>query len=77
LRISEKRVLRQIFGLKREEVTGGWRKLREELNNFYPSPCIIRMMESRRMRLMGPVACTGENLYKILVRKPDGKRSLG
>jgi hypothetical protein len=51
LRVFENRLLRRIFGLKRDEVTGGWRKLHnEELRNFYSSPSIIRMIESRRMR---------------------------
>jgi hypothetical protein len=51
LRILENRVLRRIFGSKRDEVTGGWRKLHnEELHNLYPSPSIKRMMKSRRMK---------------------------
>jgi hypothetical protein len=50
LRIFENRVLRRIFGLERNEVTGGWRKLHnEELHNFYSSPSIIRMIKSKRM----------------------------
>jgi hypothetical protein len=50
-RVFEKRVLRRIFGPKRDEVTGDWRKLHnEELHNLYSSPNIIRMIESRRMR---------------------------
>jgi hypothetical protein len=50
-RVFENRVLRRIFGPKREKVTAGWRKLHiEELHNFYPSPDIIRMIKSRRMR---------------------------
>jgi hypothetical protein len=60
-------------------VTVGWRKLHdEELHNLYSSPNIIRMMKSRRMRWAGLVARMGEkrNAYKILVGKPDGKRSL-
>jgi hypothetical protein len=49
--VFEKRVLRRIFGLKRDEVTGGWRKLHnEELHNLYSSPSIIRMIKSRRMK---------------------------
>jgi hypothetical protein len=49
--VFENRVLRRIFGSKRDEVTGGWTKLHnEELRNFYSSPSIIRMTESRRMR---------------------------
>jgi hypothetical protein len=51
LRVFENRVLRRIFGPKRDEVTGGWRKLHtEELHNVYSSPSIIRMIKSRRMR---------------------------
>jgi hypothetical protein len=57
LRVSENRVLRRIFGPKRDEVTGGWRKLHiEELRNLYSSPSIIRMIKSRRMRWAGHVA---------------------
>jgi hypothetical protein len=49
LRVFENRVLRRIFGPKRDEVTGGWRKLHnEELNNFYSSPSIIRMIKIGR-----------------------------
>jgi hypothetical protein len=78
--VFENRLLRRIFGPKRDEVTGGWRKLHnEELHNLYSSPSIIRMIESRRMRWAGHVARRGEkrNAYRILVRKPDGKRPLG
>jgi hypothetical protein len=54
------RVLRRIFGPKRDEVTGGWTKqLNEELHNLYSSPSIIRMIKSRRMRLAGYVARMG------------------
>jgi hypothetical protein len=73
-------VLRRIFGSKRDEITGGWRKLHdEELHNFYSSPSIIRMMKSRRMRWAGHVARMGEkrNGYKIFVGKPEGRRLLG
>jgi hypothetical protein len=59
--VIENRVLRRIFGLKRNEVTGGWRKLRnEELRNLYSSPSIIRIINSRRMRWAGYVARMGE-----------------
>jgi hypothetical protein len=52
LRVFENRVLRRIFGPKRDEVTGGWRKVRnDELHNLFSSPSIIRMIKSRRMRL--------------------------
>ncbi|PNF22492.1 hypothetical protein B7P43_G14846, partial [Cryptotermes secundus] len=77
---EEHRVLRRIFGLKRDEVTGGWRKLHnEELHNLYSSPSIIRMIESRRMRWVGHVARMGEtsNVCKILVVKPEGGRPQG
>jgi hypothetical protein len=53
----ENRVLRRIFALKRDEVTGGWRKLHNELLNLYSSQSIIRMTKSRRMRWGGKVAC--------------------
>jgi hypothetical protein len=78
--VFENRVLRGIFGPKRDEVTGEWRKLHnEELHNLYSSPDIIRQVKSRRMRRAGHVACMGEErkVYKVLVGKPEGKRSLG
>jgi hypothetical protein len=51
LRVFENRVLRRVFGPKRDEVTGDWRKLHnEELHNLDSSPNIIRMIKSRRMR---------------------------
>jgi hypothetical protein len=68
--------MRRIFGPKRDEVTGGWRKLHnEELHNLYSSPSIITMIKSRRMRWTGHVARMGErrNAYRILVGKPGGK----
>jgi hypothetical protein len=80
LRVFKNRVLRRIFGPKRGEVTGGWRKLRkEELHNLYSSPSIIRMVKSRRMRWSGHVAQMDEkrNAYMILVRKSEGKRPVG
>jgi hypothetical protein len=84
LRVFENRVLRRIFGSKRDEVTGGWRKLRDEqLHNLYSSPNITRIIKSRRMRWAGHIARIGEerkkkkNSYRILVGKPDGKRPLG
>jgi hypothetical protein len=73
-------VLRKIFGPKRDEVIGGWRKLHnEELQNLYCSPSIIRIIKSRRMRWAGHVARKGVtgNAYRILVGKPGGKRPLG
>jgi hypothetical protein len=72
-------VLRRIFGPKRDEVTGGWRKLHnKELHDLYSSPSIIRI-KSRRMRWAGHVARMGEkrNAYRLLVGKPEGKRPLG
>jgi hypothetical protein len=80
LRVFENRVLRRIFGPKRDEVTGEWRKLHnEELHNLYSSSDIIRHTKSIRMRLAGHVARMGEErkLYKVLVGKPEGKRPLG
>jgi hypothetical protein len=74
------RVLRRIFGPKRDVVTEGWRKLHnEELRNLYSSPRIIRMIKSRRMRYTGHVARMGErrNSCRILVGKPEGRRPLG
>jgi hypothetical protein len=61
LRIVENRVLRRIFGPKRDEVAGGWRKLLNgEVHNFYSSPSIIRTVRSRMMKLVGHVARTRE-----------------
>jgi hypothetical protein len=80
LRVFEKRVLRRIFGPKRDEVTGGWGKEHnEELHSLYSSPSIIRMLKSRRIKWTGHVARMGEkrNAYGNLVAKPDGKRLLG
>jgi hypothetical protein len=73
-------VLRRIFGPKRDEVTGEWRKLHiEELHDLYSSPSIIRIIKSRRMRWAGLVARMGEkrNAYRLLVGKPEGKRPIG
>jgi len=80
LRVIENRVLKRIFGPKRDEVTGEWRKLHnEELNNLYSSPNIVRVIKSRIMRLVGHVVRMGErrSVYRVLVGKPDGKRPLG
>ena len=74
LRVFENRVLRRIFGPKRDGVTEEWRKLHnEELNDLYPSLNIVRVVKSRRMRWAGHVARMGERrgVYKILVGKPN------
>jgi hypothetical protein len=61
LRVFENRVLRRLFGPKRDKVTGEWRKLHdEELNDLYCSPNIVRVIKSRRMRWVGHVARMGE-----------------
>jgi hypothetical protein len=78
--VFEKGVLRRIFESKRDEIIGGWRKLRnEELQNLHSSPNIIRMIKSRRMRLAERVVSMGKekNPYRILMAKPKGKRPLG
>ncbi|KAJ4445754.1 hypothetical protein ANN_12439 [Periplaneta americana] len=80
LRVFENKVLRKIFGAKRDEVTGEWRKLHNaELHALYPSPDIIRNIKSRRLRWAGHVARMGEsrNAYRMLVGRPEGKRPLG
>jgi hypothetical protein len=80
LTVFENRALSIIFGLKRDEVTGEWRKLHsEELHILYSSPDIIRQIKSRRMRWAGHVARMGEekNVYRVLMGKPEGKRPLG
>jgi hypothetical protein len=80
LKVFQNRVLRGIFGPRRDEVTGEWRKLhKEELHDLYSSPSIIRIIKSRRMRWAGHVAHMGEkrNGYSLLVGNPEGKRPLG
>jgi hypothetical protein len=80
LKVFENKVLRRIFALKRDEVTGGWRKLHnEELRDLYSWPSIITIFKSRRTRWAGHVARRGEerNAYRLLVGKPEGKRPLG
>ena len=75
----EKRVLR-IFGPKRDGVTGEWRKLHnEELNDLYSPPNTVRLIKLRRMRWAGHVARMeeGRGVHKVLVGKPEGRRSLG
>jgi len=80
LRVFEKRVLRRrIFGPKRDEVTGEWRKLHnEELNDLYSSLNIIRVIKSKRMRWVGNVARMGawRGAYRVLMGKPRRKRPL-
>ena len=76
----ENRVLRRIFGLKRDGVTGEWKKLHnEELNDLYSSPSIVWVIKSRRMRWTEHVARMeeGRGVHKVLVGKPEGKRPLG
>jgi hypothetical protein len=71
VRVFQNRVLRRIFGPKRDDVAGGWRRLHdEELRSLYYSPNIIRM------KWVGHVACMGamRNAHRILVGKPEGKR---
>jgi len=79
LRVFENMVLR-IFGPRRDEVTGEWRRLHnEELKDLYSSPNIVRVIRSRRMRWAGHVARLGEERgeYRVLVGKPEGKIPLG
>jgi hypothetical protein len=78
LRVFENRVLRRIFGPKREE-DGSWRKLHnDELHNKYSSPNIVRVIKSRRMRWAGHVARMGRGrgVYRVSVGRPEGKRPL-
>ena len=73
-------VLRRIFGPRRDDVTGEWRRLHnEELNDLYSSPNIVGVIKSRRMRWDGYVARMGEErgVYRVLVGKLEGKRPLG
>jgi hypothetical protein len=73
-------VLRRIFGPKRDEVTGEWRKLHnKDLHDLYSSPIVVRVIKSRRMRWAGHAASTGEGrgVYRVLLGKPEGKRPLG
>jgi hypothetical protein len=79
LRVFENRVLKWIFGLKREE-DGSWRKLHKyKLHGLYSSPNIVRVIKSRRMRWEGHVARMGEGrgVHRVLVGRPEGKRPLG
>jgi hypothetical protein len=77
--VFENRVLRRKFGSDRDEVIGGWRKFHNECHELYTSPNIIRMIKSRKMRWAGHVACLGKKkrAYRVLMGKPEGKKSLG
>ena len=79
LRVFENRVLRRIFGPRRDEVTGEWRRLHnKELNDLYSSSNIVRVIKWRRMRWAGHVARMGEEsgMYGVLLGKPEGRRRL-
>jgi len=72
--------MRKIFGPRRDEVTGEWRRLYyEELNDLYSSPNILRLIKSRRKRWAVHVARIGgeSGVYRILVMKPEGRKSMG
>jgi hypothetical protein len=77
LRVFENRVLRTIFGPKRDEETEEWRK--EELKDLYCSRNLLRVIKSRRIRWAGQVTRMGERrgVYRVLVEKPEGWRPLG
>jgi hypothetical protein len=80
LRVFENKVLMRIFGPKRDEVTGEWRRLHNnKLHALYSSPNIIRVIKSRRLRWAGHVARMGERrgVYRVLVGKPEGRIPLG
>jgi len=80
LRVFENRVLRRMFGPRREEVTGEWRRLHnEEPNDLYSSPDIVGVIKSRRISWAGHLARMGEEraVYRVLVGKPEGRRPLG
>ena len=80
LRVFDNRVLRRLFGPKRDEVTGEWRKLHnEELSDLHSLPNVVLVVKSRRMRWAGHVARMGEGrgVHRVLVGKAEGKRPLG
>jgi hypothetical protein len=79
MRVSENTMLRRIFGPKKDEVTGEWRKLHnEEIHDLYSSSNIVRVIQLK-MRWAGHVARMGEDrgVYRVLVGKPEGQRPLG
>jgi hypothetical protein len=79
LRVFENRVLRRIFGPKKDKIAGKWRKLHnEKLHILYSTPDIIRQIKSRRMRCAGHVARreVGRNVYRVLVGEPEAKKPL-
>ena len=80
LRVFENMVLRRIFGPRKDEVTGEWRRLHnEELNDLYSSPNIVRVIKSRRIRWAGHVARMDEKrgVYRVLMGKPERRRPMG
>jgi hypothetical protein len=80
VKVFENRVLRKVFGPKRDEITGECRKLHNEgLNNLYSLPNIVRVVKSRRMGWAGHVARMGKGrgVHRVLVGKPEGLRPLG
>jgi len=80
LRAFENRMLKRVFGSKRDEVTGERRKLHnEELSDLYSLPNVVRVVKSRRMRWAGHVARMGDGrgVHRVLIGKPEGKRTLG
>jgi len=80
LRVFENMVLRRVFGPRKDEVSGEWRRWHnEELNDLYSSPNIVRVIKSKIMRWAGHVVRMGEErrVYRVLVGKPEGRRPLG
>jgi len=78
--VFENRVLRRVFGPKRDEVTVEWTELHnEELSDLCFLPNIVRVVKSRRMRWAGHVVRMGQGrgVYRVLVGKPEGKSPLG